>query len=289
VRRLTAVSLLVLVVAMLHVGAARADYTDPACEQDGNDISAANCAPPADFPQPPADLDLCLGAVYCDLTYSLLDVAGFSSVNMQDEDVEAIDDLNVQMAGTSGSSFGGWVSFYDYHNEKCSGTVNFNNHCAWLYHKYRIYVNGEPEGQTITSVFPASSGNNIPNDKWTPDTGPIPNNFKASAGGSTRDDYRWGRTWTTKTGYEPRDDDSYYPGRWHLDPGQIYNPNDTAVHRNAFFIHGGRHTDGSSRLWDTPTHGCIRLSIEGIRGLKGKWDNKTDNKGSAKAYVRLKA
>jgi hypothetical protein len=86
------------------------------------------------------------------------------------------------------------------------------------------------------------------------------------------------------TGYEEDTGDSFYPGKWRLDPWVVYKPSDTSVSRSAFEIHGGRNTDHTSKLWTTRTQGCIRLAVEGINGLKAKWDNRTSNKRTARVW-----
>ena len=280
-------------------------WTDPACEEDGSDLlDTAYCTPTQDLPQPPPDLDICDGATYCELTYEALELLGFSSVDMDDEDAEALAQIEADMAAetiqplstgsestgsTSGTYYGAWVSWYNYNNKKCQGTKRDNNHCAWLYHKYKVYVGGAPKSPIYVSTFPSRSGNNKPDDKWWVNHGPIPGEFKACPNCSNRRDYRWGRMNGRFTGYERDNSIPFYPGKWRLDPWTIYKPSNTNVKRGAFEIHGGRNTDGTSRLWTTRTQGCIRLSIPGVRGLKGKWDWKTDNRRTARVYVRHNA
>jgi hypothetical protein len=181
-------------------------------------------------------------------------------------------------------SYGGWVSFYNYRGRRCRGTVRDGGHCAWLYHKYRVFEGGDPKGQIQVTSYPARSGNNDPSDKWVRNLGPIPNRFRPRPRARTRSEYRWGRMNGRFTGFESDRRESFYPGLWRLDPWVVYKPR-TRYYRSAFEIHGGRTADGSSRLWTTRTQGCIRLSIAGILGLRGKWAKRTDNRRTARLYV----
>lgn len=94
------------------------------------------------------------------------------------------------------------------------------------------------------------------------------------------------------TGFEYDVRDSFYPGKWRLDPWTVANPGpDGDAFRSSFEIHGGalRGIDGtltSPRLWTMPTLGCIRLDTDGLMGLKSKWDNRTDNPRTMRLYVR---
>jgi hypothetical protein len=305
--------------ALLAVGApsAFAAWDDPACEEDGSDIlGTAECTPPGEPPGVPPDPNSCEGAVYCERTYAELDAAGFSSADMKLEDKEektvadkeaktdwggggggggcepsCTSSFSTTEEGGSTRNYSGWVSWYNYNDKKCQGTVRDNNHCAWLYHKYRIYVDGEPTPTVYNTAYPSRSGNNNPPDKWRFNVGPIPDRFKSCPEGScvTKRAYRWGRQNGVFTKYEEDLRASFYPGKWRLDPWTIYKPSDTSVDRGAFEIHGGRNDDGSSRLWTTRTQGCIRLTIGGVNGLKRKWDNRTDNKRRARVYVEHNA
>lgn len=286
------VAMLVIALTLWGVASvsANADWRDPVCEQDGSHAAGtADCTPPSDQPQPPADSNSCLGAVYCEATYEELDAAGFDTSDMRREDAEASTDVRLGLRPAAGSRrrlvYGGWAAFYNYNGGKCNRTVRDSGHCAWLYHKYRIFRNGDPVSQVRTTSFPARSGNDDPSDQWVRNLGPIPERFRASSRGSVRDDYRWGRMNGRFTGYESRSEDSWYPGMWRLDPWVVYKPHNPNHTRSSFEIHGGRNAGGSSRLWTTRTNGCIRLSISGIRGLKSKWDNRTDNRRTARVYV----
>lgn len=266
---------------------AHADWRDPACEVDGGEAAgSAACTPPSDRAQARTSTNSCLGAAYCEMTYRELDAAGFPSEGLRSDDLEAASDIH--MSARSGAArrlaYGGWISLYNYRGRRCSGTVRDSGHCAWLYHKYRVFEGGDPKGGIHVTAFPSRSGNNDPSDKWVRNVGPIPNRFRARPGGHSKNDYRWGRMNGSFTGFERDGRESFYPGLWRLDPWVIYKPH-SRYYRSSFEVHGGRNSDGSSRLWTTRTAGCIRLSIAGIRGLKSKWDRRTDNRRTARLYV----
>jgi hypothetical protein len=243
--------------------AAAAGWRHPACERDGSAIAAtAACTPPSDLPDEGTGRNTCLGADHCEVRSALPATA----------------------ASGGRLSYGGWVSFYNYRGRRCRGTVRDGGHCAWLYHKYRVFEGGDPKGQIQVTSYPARSGNNDPSDKWVRNLGPIPNRFRPRPRARTRSEYRWGRMNGRFTGFESDRRESFYPGLWRLDPWVVYKPR-TRHYRSAFEIHGGRNADGSSRLWTTRTQGCIRLSIAGILGLRGKWAKRTDNRRTARLYV----
>jgi hypothetical protein len=219
------------------------------------------------------------------MTYRRLDASGYPVSGLRSDDLEAEADLSMPSSATArGLAYGGWISFYSFRGRRCRGTVRDSGHCAWLYHKYRVFEDGDPKGGIHVTAFPARSGNNDPSDKWIRSVGPIPNRFRARPRGHTRNEYRWGRMNGRFTGFERDGRESFYPGLWRLDPWVIYKPH-SRHYRSSFEVHGGRNSDGSSRLWTTRTSGCIRLSMSGIRGLKAKWDRRTDNRRTARLYV----
>jgi hypothetical protein len=146
------------------------------------------------------------------------------------------------------------------------------------------------------TAYPASSGTNDPEQMWDQKTGPLPDVFLDDVDGDgsyeERDWYLWGAMNDLATGFEFDTDESFYPGKWRLDPWTILNPTEVGdPARSSFEIHGGvlKGHDGNvvtSRLWNTGTLGCIRLDTEGVLGLKSKWDNRTTNQDSARLYVR---
>jgi hypothetical protein len=291
-RALAAVATALLLVALSGASAAQAAWQDPQCEEDSSPRAESTfCIPPGDVDQPPDEANTCAGSEYCELTYAQLEDLGFGSSGLQVEDAEAAQTVDAAVptrpepTAASRTFYGAWVSFYLYNGKRCAGTVKDNGHCGWLFHKYRVYVSGTPKPGIYVTAYPARSGNDAPSDEWHPGLGPIPDRFKASSGGPVRDEYRWGRMNGSFTGFESDSSDSFYPGKWRLDPWVIHKPTNTNVTRSSFEIHGGRNGDGSSRLWTTRTNGCIRLSIAGVRGLKGKWSNRTDNRKQARVYV----
>jgi hypothetical protein len=266
---------------------AEAGWRDPACEIDGGAAtSLERCVPPLHAAEPSPAHSSCAGAVYCEMSYDELDAAGFDSADLRRHDGRASDAAgNALQARASGRlSYGGWVSFFNFKGKRCAGTVRDSGHCAWLFHEYRVFEGGDPRGGVHVTAYPARSGNDDPSDKWVRNVGPLPDRFRTKPGGRTRDHYRWGRMNGRFTGFESDGRESFYPGLWRLDPWVAYKPR-SRYYRSSFEVHGGRNTDGSSRLWTTRTGGCIRLSIAGIRGLKGNWARRTDNKRRARLYV----
>jgi hypothetical protein len=276
--------------AWLAAPAARADWRDPRCEVDGGVVAGtAACTPPDDVGPGRVGDNSCAGAAACEVRYRRLEAAGLGdATEMSAEDARATARIERSIASPRRAgrvTYGGWLSFYNYNGRRCRGTVRDSGHCAWLYHKYRVFEGGDPTGGIHVTAFPARSGDDDPSDSWIRNLGPIPERFRASAGGRIRDDYRWGHMNGRFTGYESDGRDSFYPGLWRLDPWVIHKPSNARRERSSFEIHGGRNSDGSSRLWTTRTNGCIRLSIAGIHGLKGKWDRRTDNRRTARVYV----
>lgn len=93
---------------------------------------------------------------------------------------------------------------------------------------------------------------------------------------------RWGRMNGSYRGFERDHTEKFYPGKWRFDPwDHVKKPGGSTI-RGEFEIHGGR---GNSSFANSGTQGCIRLKMGGIRGLHGKWNNKTDNRRKAKVFV----
>jgi len=258
-------------------------WQDPLCEVDGSPWTTSPlCTPPAEVPQPPPTADTCLGAVFCDATYEEMEAAGFDTSAMQANDAAMLASmpfpppLSGGEATTASVYYLAWLNFYLYNNENCSGTVKQNQHCGWLYHKYQQIVDGVPKPGVYTTSFPARSGNNDPADMWVVDTGPQPSSWGSSSPSITSGRWRWGWMNGSFTGYEADSTDTYYPGKWRLDPWTVWRYSGrSGTQRGAFEIHGGR---GSHDFWQSGTHGCIRLPSDSVTGLKGKWNNYTDNK-----------
>ena len=148
---------------------AHADWRDPVCEIDGGGAAGtAACTPPPHRAQPRPSANSCAGAAYCEMTYRELDAAGFSTAGLGFDDVEAASDIRMSSDPSSAGrlAYGGWISFYNYRGRMCSGTVRDSGHCAWLYHKYRVFEGGDPKGGIHVTAFPSRSGHNDPSDKW---------------------------------------------------------------------------------------------------------------------------
>ncbi|MEX0989425.1 MAG: hypothetical protein WD206_03895 [Actinomycetota bacterium] len=262
-----------------------AEWTDPVCEVDGApEAGLSGCVPPADAGGTSFDPNSCAGARTCEQTYAELEGTQFADPIVRDEDDRAIAELDVRLSRGSGVAYAGWTTFALYDGKQCRGTVRDNGHCGWLYHKFRAVTDQGPRPGVFVTAFPARSGNNYPPQRWVRNVGPVPDRFKGSAGGKVRDSFRWGRMHGSYTGFEWDSRSSFFPGKWRLDPWVIYKPGSSRT-RSSFEIHGGRRSDGGASLWTTRTAGCIRLSIKGIRGLKSKWDNRTDNRRRASLYV----
>jgi hypothetical protein len=266
-------------------------WHDPLCEVDGSPWTASPlCTPPAEVPQPPPTADTCLGAVFCDATYEDMEAAGFDTSLMRANDAARL--ATIPMPASLGTGevsaasvyYLAWLDFYLYAAPtNCDGTKRDHNHCGWLYHKYQQIVDGVPKPGVYTTSFPARSGNNDPADMWVVDTGPQPSSWGSSSPSITSGRWRWGWMNGSFTGYEADSTDTYYPGKWRLDPWTVWRYSGrSGTQRGAFEIHGGT---GRHDFSQSGTHGCIRLPSDSITGLKGKWDNYTDNKRDP--YVEL--
>lgn len=270
------------------LGAAGGTWKSPLCEVDGTPwLNAGFCTPPGDQSDSAPVQDSCEGSIHCEMTYSELESLGYGTSELRAGQSQALPDLNSQMASTAGDRYGAWVNYFNYSQtlspDRCLNTVVDNGHCGWVYHQYRLNRGGSPGPVTFVTDFPARSGNNSPPDMWTPNVGPAPDRFRSAPGSSIQSYFAWGRMNGSFTGFEPDQGTSFYPGKWRLDPWTIYRPAASQISRGAFEIHGGT---GPSELFSSRTQGCIRLSVQGIRGLRAKWHNRTDNKRSAKVYPK---
>jgi len=223
--------------------------------------------------------------VFCQASYEEMEAAGFDTSAMQVNDQATVAALQTPVADMVEATiyYNGWVDFYLYANSHCSGTVQQNGYCGWLYHKYQQYVDGIPKPTIYTSSYPARSGNNNVAEKWTQNVGPVPNTWASSSPSIASPTRRWGWMNGAFTGYEAiTGDDTFYPGLWRLDPWTVYNASGTM--RNAFEIHGGRNTHD---FWQTGTHGCVRLPSASITSLKSMWNNYTNNKHDPYAPMKV--
>lgn len=248
------------------------------CELDGSPLAATPyCTPPLEVPQPPATPLTCVGAVVCMGTYKDLAQAGFDITGMLAADRRGpapgrppVRPTTHPAAPLASVSYSAWLNFYLYAGSNCSGTVNANGRCGWLYHKYSTIVNGIPQPGVRISAYPARSGNNNPAQDWVRNVGPIPNEYS----------YKWGFMNGSFTGYEPSSSATFSPGKWRLDPWVVSNGSQT---RSAFEIHGGT---GSHAFAVSGTNGCIRLPSSSITSLKSMWNSRTSNKKNG-AYLSI--
>jgi len=249
---------------------------------------AAACAAQPVPPEPPPTPLSCDGTVLCMATEDEARAAGLDVDTMRRNDQQALATVLAQreadlkqsgMTSTLSSYYSAWVNFYLYQSSAgyCSGTVNHNNHCGWLYHRYY----DDASGWLYTTSFPARSGSNIPANDWSYG-GPIPNDHQP-AGGSVTNHYKWGFMNGTYYGYQSDSSATFDPGKWRLDPWYVNEPGTGAppYERSEFEIHGG---SGNHDFWVSGTYGCIRLPKASITSLKSLWDNRTSNKQMG-AYV----
>ncbi len=192
-----------------------------------------------------------------------------------------------QAAGLSTTALGmpsNWTGLYGWNDfnlypadSSCIGTatVVYHGYCAWLFNHVTQFVNGIAK-PTYSYTYPARSGDNIPADHWIVNQGPIPNGDWASSTPSGLGHFHWGWKYGTKIGFIKDTTDTYYPGKFPLDPWDVYSgASQSGTHRNAFEIHGGINAHDFST---TPTFGCIRLPAPSVNGVKYQWVNSTDNK-----------
>lgn len=210
-------------------GVSEETWRSPECEVDGSPLLGTDyCTPKGPVPQPPAFVgDPCEGLELCAATYEELEAAGHDTSAMRAADERALADLRrrglpppspggpaapgpASSAGAAGAGtatyYGAWVNFHLYPGYNCDGTLRYNNFCGWLYHKYTT------DGwSTYTTPFPARSGNNVPSYDWVPNVGPIPNEYQ----------WTWGFMNGSFTGFEYDYSDTFYPGKWRLDPWSV--------------------------------------------------------------------
>lgn len=132
-----------------------------------------------------------------------------------------------------------------------------NGYLGTLYFTYGIYNATVDAYKWYTVSWPARSGNNRPADQSKVNLGPIPA-------------YKWAFGFMNGVwrGYEADGRESFYPGKWRLDPwtGGPYG-------RCYLEVHGGT---GSSTF--AATSGCVRLYPAHISSLKTYYDTKMANK-----------
>lgn len=132
-----------------------------------------------------------------------------------------------------------------------------NGYLGTLYFTYGIYSAASDSYRWFTVSWPARSGNNRPADQAKANVGPVP-------------EYRWtfGFLYGAWRGYEADARESFYPGKWRMDPwtGGPYG-------RGYVEVHGGigTHEYGA-------TNGCIRLYSKHLPQLKTYYDFKMANK-----------
>ncbi len=272
----------------LAAGSTSPSWISGACEQDGNLASlTAACQVPAGYKDTTtaSPSDKCAGAVLCGASWAQLQAAGFDTSGMQAESAAITNSFtSAKTAGLSVTSLGmptnwtgqyGWNDFYLYPaDSSCNGTKTYNNHCAWLYNHVIPFANGIPK-PTQTYTFPARSGDNSPTNSWVVDQGPVPKGDWGSSS-PTLGNFHWGWHGGVKVGFIKDTSDTYFPGKFPLDPWDVWlGSGRTGTHRNAFEIHGGINLHD---FWTTVTQGCIRLPHDSVTGLKYQWVNLADNK-----------
>jgi hypothetical protein len=250
-------------------------------------LTAALCASQGVEPEPKPTPASCEGSVLCMATEAEAAEAGIDTATLRKEAEEVLASLGAASrvdAASSTEALGavlaatgydaGWIDFYLYYNSHCSGTLQYHSYCGWLNHTYM-----DCQGYMYTTSYPARSGNNRPADDWVSSVGPIPNNHQPINGGTVTNKFTWGFRFGTYAGYISDSGSSFYPGKWYLDPWYVNKPGtDLSVYeRREFEIHGG---SGSHEFWGTYayTQGCIRLQQASINGLKGLWNDHTDNR-----------
>jgi hypothetical protein len=258
-------------------------WDDPLCYVEGGPWgNSPQCQPPSVVPQPPPTAPTCEGAVFCQETYAQMEAAGFDTTQMRANDQAILAGLPMPTipssasAATSTTFNNAWLNFYLYYKSNCTGTVNDNGYCGWLYHKYIVLVDGVQKGGVHTSSYPGRSGNNNPDQMWTPNTGPQPRSWGSSKPSIASGSWRWGWRSGNKAGYETDTSESYYPGKWPLDPWRLWKGSgQSGTERDYFLIHGG---SGPHEFKVKRTEGCIRLPSNSVTSLKSMWNNYTDNK-----------
>lgn len=139
-----------------------------------------------------------------------------------------------------------------------------NGYLGTLYFTYGIYSAGSDSYKWFTVSWPARSGNNRPADQAKANVGPVP-------------EYRWtfGYLYGEWRGYESDTRESFYPGKWRVDPwtGGPYG-------RGYVEVHGGigTHEYGA-------TNGCIRLYSKHLPQFRTYYDSKMANKKNAATAI----
>jgi hypothetical protein len=257
------------------------DWRSRECERDGTPFDA-KCIPPSNLPQVPrAHAPSCAGAVFCMATYEQMRKAGLDTSVLEAHDRQNWRQMHIAHSTSPDTYYHAFVEFDLYlAPTNCSGTVKQNDHCGWLYHKYTI-----DDGSTIyTTSYPARSGNNKPADKWVVNTGPMPDTWASSSPTIASPYRRMGWMKSVYYGYQSDSDPSFSPGKWRLDPWDVYSKSgQSGTHRSSFEIHGGT---GTHDFWQQGTSGCIRLPSTSITGLKSLWDTRSSNRQDPYVSVR---
>lgn len=132
-----------------------------------------------------------------------------------------------------------------------------NGYLGTVYFSYAYYHAAGDYYSWYTVSWPARSGDNLPYHQSWGGVGPAP-------GGT----YDLGFVYGTWRGFEWDSRDSFYPGKWRLDPwtGAPYG-------RNYLEVHGGRNASDFD-----PTQGCIRMHSSSIASLRSYYTYKMANK-----------
>ena len=228
-RRAVGIVVLVLITvwpapALASNGGNQPPWLSGPCIQDGNPAAATAQCMPTSMPTPQTDAPTshCTGSVLCDATWAELQARGIDTAEMQAEG-SAISLEVAQLAGPAiPSNFSGdlgWNDFYlePYSSSACSGTVTYNGYCGWLYNHYTVYVSGIAK-HTYTTIFPGRSGDNMPKDHWVVNLGPLPNGDWANSTPTNLYHFHWGWELGSQVGFVSDTSDTYYPGKWPLDP-----------------------------------------------------------------------
>ena len=148
-----------------------------------------------------------------------------------------------------------------------SSTYARNGYLGTLRFVYGIYSPTIDAYRWYTVSWPARSGNNIPSYQSRVGVGPIPA-------------YTWDLGFANGVwrGYEGDGRESFYAGKWRLDPWS-----NAPYGRGSLEIHGGSGTHTFAA-----TSGCIRLYPAALASLKSYYDSRMANKknrASAHLYV----
>ncbi len=164
-----------------------------------------------------------------------------------------LDRAAVQLAASPWSPYG----YLKFRLRRSTSSYARNGYLGTLYFTYGIYSAASDSYKWFTVSWPARSGNNRPADQAKSGVGPIP-------------EYRWtfGFLYGAWRGYEGDARESFYPGKWRLDPwtGGPYGRGNMEVHGGI-----GTHEYGA-------TNGCIRLYSKHLPQLKTYYDSKMANK-----------